>query len=127
MPVIEDVPVVTSTQRLLNIRSYYAAGKYKHGAYALLKDKRICTITGHRAGREITLNLMDNGKIITLPYNDPSIVIISNELELLNKWNDFNDGQLSCYFCKHHNEFVFGTGHYHQYQCPVCKNGTKDY
>lgn len=128
MPKIEDVPIISHEQRLLNIRNYYASTGYVHGKYVRLNDRKLYRLMSHVCdGENITLSLMEDGKTITLPYNDPSIVIISNDVDLLGTWIDFNNLHLTCYYCKHHNEFVYGTGYYHQYQCPVCKNGSKDY
>lgn len=127
MSEIIQMPISNSAKRLMKIRTYFAGGSYRHGQYVLLRNKKVLTITGHKAGRVISLDLMDNGNIFTISHDSPDIVIISNDIDKLVNWNEFNDRHLPCYYCKHHMDYVHGNAYYDQYQCPVCKSEHRDH
>lgn len=112
-----------------NIDYYYNNLKFVHGRYARLKDRSIVNVIDVSD---------DHNQLLVRPIGidiaatqsvdiQTQVVVISNDLERIRKWIDFNDRDECCYHCHHLMRFDYATGYYHHFICNVCGYSNKSY
>lgn len=115
---------------LIAMRNYITAGKMEHGRYVLLTDKTLHEIVGYKnnAKSAIILRIKELGKVYArgrdLCYQDPSIVMIHNDITLMRKWTSWEDPLDIdvCPACSHELKETHVTDTDRHLKCVVCRS-----